>query len=309
MSKKNLIILLITLLIAVPFISMASATYYHDEVGYKDVAKDVFNCKYFNGTIVDKYVDDAGYYRTYLVDVNGTTFYLNYNMYSCKKEFYIGDKVTIYGSAVNHEDNMHMMDSYEFNGKYKSDSYSSAKKFPRIYLCDYKIRLADGFDRSQSSSTTTTDRYNQAIRILKATIVSGEYQKDQTNCTVFVGKAYAGESVKISVLYSYNGKKLNQGNKVPKTVSDSGKIKVPTLNVLTDYPDKAIITIYDSNGNKLDTQTVTLEPNSEPQTFKFFDDPEYASNGAQFVGYAGDGTWANYYKDGHYYTVDGDLIG
>lgn len=37
-------------------------------------------------------------------------------------------------------------------------------------------------------------------------------------------------------------------------------------------------------------------------------DPLYAANGAKFVGYAGDGTWANYYKDGHYYDVDGVQI-
>jgi hypothetical protein len=38
-------------------------------------------------------------------------------------------------------------------------------------------------------------------------------------------------------------------------------------------------------------------------------DPLYAANGAKFVGYAGDGSWANYYKDGHYYDSDGVLIG
>lgn len=38
-------------------------------------------------------------------------------------------------------------------------------------------------------------------------------------------------------------------------------------------------------------------------------DPLYAANGAKFVGYAGDGSWANYYKDGHYYDSDGELIG
>ena len=37
-------------------------------------------------------------------------------------------------------------------------------------------------------------------------------------------------------------------------------------------------------------------------------DPKYASNGAEFVGYAGDGGWANYIKDGHYYDVDGVQI-
>ena len=306
MRKKSLIILLISLLIIFSLFSIVAsvnADEKWEEGYYYQSHKAWFTYHYFNATVVDKYAVYPMNYIQYLINVDGTIFIMQTDTRE-SQEFYIGDKITIYGSAVNEKRNLR---SYSlFDSKYHN------KKFPRIHYGGKPTRLADGFVRGESSSTTSnvnTDRYTNSMRILKATIVSGENQDDQTNCTVLIGKCYAGESVKISVLYSYDGKNLNKGNKVDKTVSDSGKIKVLTLNGLTDYPDKAIITIYDSNGNKLDTQTVTLELNSEPQTFKFFNDPEYASNGAKFVGYAGDGTWANYYKDGHYYTVDGELIG
>ena len=105
------------------------------------------------------------------------------------------------------------------------------------------------------------------------------------------------------------------GKKVDKKVSNAGEITVYSKDAFEYYPDKAKITIYDSKGNKLDTTTVTLAENSEPQSFDFSsdsrprkEDPKYASNGAKFIGYAGDGSWANYYKDGHYYDVDGEQI-
>ena len=60
---------------------------------------------------------------------------------------------------------------------------------------------------------------------------------------------------------------LNQGNVVPKTVSSDGYISVPTAYALDYYPDEAYITIYDSNGNVLDTQDVSMDPSSGTQSF------------------------------------------
>jgi hypothetical protein len=82
-----------------------------------------------------------------------------------------------------------------------------------------------------------------------------------------VGEQFAGEDVKISVLYSRDGSNLNNGNIVDKTVSDIGEISVPTADVLNSYPDKAIITIYDSVGNPLDTKTVKLKTDTSTQYF------------------------------------------
>ena len=312
MSKKSLIIIFVSLFILFSLFSIVSsvnAAYDQawDEGYFYESHKSWFTFHSFNCTVIDKYYVHMSFeprrdYAYYLVDANGKTGFFELNGGPDANRFQIGDKLTINGSMVDEPRNNHYFDSNVFGKKYDRDF--NGKSIPKIRF--NQIKLADGFVRGSGSST---DRYTNAMRILKATIVSGENQEDQTNCTVLIGKGYAGESVKISVLYSCEGKNLNQGNKVPKTVSDSGKIKVPTADGLTDYPDKAIITIYDSDGNKLDTQTVTLEINSEPQTFKFYSDPEYASNGAKFVGYGGDGTWANYYKDGHYYTVDGELIG
>ena len=315
-SKKRLMILLVSLLFVFSLFSIVSSV---DAILWVGNTPDYYwQYHYFNGTIVDKEVCKephmGTHYYNYLIDVDGTTFFLHGYYYGHQEyvgNFNIGDKVTIYGNTIKEERNMHRMDSYDFNGKYKGHDYNSNKRFPEIWIGNKKLRLADGSIGSQSSSTTTmtTNRYLNSMNILKATITTGSHKEDKTLCTIFVGKGYAGEPVHISVLYSRDGKKLNEGNIVPKNVTNSGEINVSSLKAFEKYPDKAKITIYDNEKNKLDTQTVTLEENSGSQTFKFFDDPEYASNGAKFVGYAGDGTWANYYKDGHYYTVDGELIG
>ena len=165
MKKKILIMLLVFLLIILSSLSIASATYYHDGVGYKDIAKEVFTYNYFNGTIKEKYVILPGDNVEYLVDVNGTTFYLKYNIHDYKKVFNVGDKVTIYGSAVNHKDNMHSMHSWEFNGR-----YSNSQKFPMIYLGgDFKngIRLAEGV-RGGNSYSSSSSSSNKGISFLES---------------------------------------------------------------------------------------------------------------------------------------------
>lgn len=259
-NKKTIIYCGFLLLLIFYLSSMASATYCRDEVGYKDIAEKVFTSNYFNGTIVDKYIPLSGDYRTYLVDVNGTTFYLIYNIHDYKREFKVGDKVTIYGSAVNHEDNMHKMHSYEFNGKYDS------REFPRIYLGDIDngIRLAERGGSSSPTKLPSTD-----MEILKSTITNGNPKYEQTNCTVYVGEKYSGDKVHISVLYIKNGKELNQGNIIPKNVSNSGKISVPTAYPLKKYPEKALIIIYDENKKPVDAKIATLSKTSKPQHSKY----------------------------------------
>lgn len=110
---------------------------------------------------------------------------------------------------------------------------------------------------------------SSSISIKKATITTGSKMDDKTKCTVFVGKEYAGQSLKISVLYSSGDENLNKGLKVDKKVSDSGTITVYSKNAFEVYPDKAKITIYDSKKNKIDTKTVKLSENSKPQSFTF----------------------------------------
>lgn len=159
MRKKSLIILLVSLLIIFSLFSIvASVNAAYDEAWdegyYYESHKSWFTYHYFNGTIVDK---DAVYpmnYIEYLINVNGTTFFLQTDTRETP-EFYIGDKVTIYGSAVNEERNMHRMSFSEFNGKYWSSDYNSTKKFPRIRVYN-EMRLADGFVRGGSSSSLSS---------------------------------------------------------------------------------------------------------------------------------------------------------
>ena len=99
------------------------------------------------------------------------------------------------------------------------------------------------------------------------TISTGSAKSDKTYCSVYVGSGYAGENVKISVLYSRDGKNLNQGNIVPKTVDSEGYVSVPSAKAFKKYPDEAYITLYDSNGNTIDTQSVSLSPKSGSQSF------------------------------------------
>ena len=57
------------------------------------------------------------------------------------------------------------------------------------------------------------------MQILSGSFNTGSAKSDKTYCSVYVGEQYAGESVKISVLYSRDGNNLNKGNIVPKIVS------------------------------------------------------------------------------------------
>lgn len=103
-------------------------------------------------------------------------------------------------------------------------------------------------------------------------IVSGSFRTDsplpsKTYITVYVGAEHAGENVKIRVFYSNGGTRLNAGNIVPKTVDSSGYFTMRTANELNTYPDHASITLYDGNGNVVDTQEVNMNPIGGTQTF------------------------------------------
>lgn len=121
-------------------------------------------------------------------------------------------------------------------------------------------------DNEPKATESTVETAKPSMEILSGTLATNS-PSDKTHCTVYVGSEHAGENVKISVLYSNGGVALNQGKIVPKTVSGSGYIEVPTANVLDAYPDNAYITIYDSSGNILDTQEVNMSPEVGTQTF------------------------------------------
>ena len=122
-------------------------------------------------------------------------------------------------------------------------------------------------DESSPVETPTKPVESNNMKTQSGSFSTGSGKSDLTYCSVYVGEEYAGESVKISVLYSRDGSALNQGNIVPKTVDSSGYISVPSAYAFKSYPDDAYVTIYDSNGNVLDTQEVYLSPSSGTQTF------------------------------------------
>ena len=105
------------------------------------------------------------------------------------------------------------------------------------------------------------------MKILSGTISTGSGTKDKSVCTVYVGSEFAGENVKMSTLYSRDGSNLNSGRLVSKTVDSSGYITLPAADSYELYPSNCIVTIYDSQGNELDSRSVSLEPSSGTQSF------------------------------------------
>ena len=122
---------------------------------------------------------------------------------------------------------------------------------------------------SQVNDDNSIETQTQAssLEILGGSFSTGSSASDKTYCTVYVGSEHAGEKVKISVLYSNDGYALNQGKIVSKTVSSDGYVKVASANPLDYYPDDAYITLYDNDGNVVDTQEVYLSTSSGKQTF------------------------------------------
>ena len=91
--------------------------------------------------------------------------------------------------------------------------------------------------------------------------------EDLTYASIDVGSEYSGDDVIIQIYYSRDGSLLNNGNMVPKTVDSSGYINVRSADSYKYFPDLAEINLYDDSGNLLDTQTVSLNPESGTQTF------------------------------------------
>lgn len=148
-----------------------------------------------------------------------------------------------------------------------SNSGSNDGASDSVNLADDSVNQDEDLNTSETEPETVAKSSTADMQILSGTFSTGSSASDKTYCSVYVGQQYSGEKVKISVLYSFGGSNLNQGNIVPKTVSSDGYISVPTANALDYYPDHAHITIYDNNGNVLDTQDVTMIDEPGSQTF------------------------------------------
>ena len=144
---------------------------------------------------------------------------------------------------------------YFFDEPYSADDLDSS-----IYN---ETLTFSGGSKTQSSSESSSD----SLSILSCSFSTENKSDALTYCDAYVGEEHSGESVKISVLYSRDGSNLNNGNIVPKTVDSLGYVSVPSASAFSKFPDNAVVTIYDSNGDILDTQTYNLKIKSGTQTF------------------------------------------
>ncbi len=123
---------------------------------------------------------------------------------------------------------------------------------------------------AQAQSTQPAQQTTQAtsaMSILGGSFSTGGGLEDKTYASIYVGPEHSGENVKIQIFYSRDGSDLNNGNMVPKTVNSNGYIEVASADSYKYFPDFAEINLYDNSGNLLDTQTVSLNPESGTQTF------------------------------------------
>ena len=147
-----------------------------------------------------------------------------------------------------------------FSNNNANDSDSDA-------LSDSASLNSGSVENVSSSETSAQATQENSPQIYSGSFSTGSSVSDKTHCTVYVGSEHAGEKIKISVLYLNNGDALNQGKVVTKTVSGDGYVKVASASAFDYYPDEAHISLYDSNGDILDTKTVYLYESSGKQTF------------------------------------------
>ena len=128
-------------------------------------------------------------------------------------------------------------------------------------------------ENSKNINTTVNDNTedstatDNSLKIISGSFSTNSPLPAKTFITVYVGKEHAGEQVKIRVFYTNGDTQLNAGNIVPLTVESSGYFTMNTANELTAYPDHASITLYDGNGNIVDTKEVNMSPTSGTQSF------------------------------------------
>ena len=134
-------------------------------------------------------------------------------------------------------------------------------------LSDSASLNSDSVDNASDMETSTQATQESYPTIQSGSFSTGSSASDKTHCTVYVGSEHAGEKVKISVLYLNDGYALNQGKVVSKTVGSDGYVSVASADAFEYYPDEAHISLYDSNGDILDTKTVYLYESSGKQTF------------------------------------------
>ena len=116
---------------------------------------------------------------------------------------------------------------------------------------------------SGSSSATAVSN----LKIISGSVSTGSSDSDKAYCHVYVGSDHAGDSVRISALFSRDGNNLNEGRIVSTNVDSAGYVDVNSADGFKYYPDQVILTLYDGDGNRQDQKTVYLSATSGTQTF------------------------------------------
>lgn len=125
------------------------------------------------------------------------------------------------------------------------------------------IKSINEDNQPQQSSQSTVNQ----MTILSGSFSTASSLSAKTYATLYVGPKHAGENVIVQIYYSRDGSNLNNGNMVPVTVDSAGYIDVSSADAYRYYPDYAVINLYNTNNQLLDTRSVSLSPTSGTQTF------------------------------------------
>ena len=105
----------------------------------------------------------------------------------------------------------------------------------------------------------------EPMNIINTTFSTGHSLDAKTVCTINVGSNHSGENVTVSIKYSRDGTDLNNGDKSRETVDLNGDIICESEDAFKLYPDRAIITLFDDEGNKLDSADISLKTDDSTQ--------------------------------------------
>ena len=111
------------------------------------------------------------------------------------------------------------------------------------------------------------DLFNEKepMHIINTTFTTGHSLDAKTVCTINVGSNHSGENVTVSIKYSRDGTDLNKGDESKETVDLNGDIICESEDAFELYPDRAIVTLYDEEGNKIDSADISLKTDDSTQ--------------------------------------------
>ena len=105
----------------------------------------------------------------------------------------------------------------------------------------------------------------EPMHIINASFSTDHSLDAKTVCTINVGSNHSNENISVDILYSRDGKNLNDGDKSTKTVGSDGSVVCESKDSFATYPDRAIVTLYDMEGNVLDSADVKLATDDSTQ--------------------------------------------